>query len=88
MTHTDPSTADVRALSTTALIRRFAAYYRPHRRLFLLDFSSAVVSGVLELAFPIAVGILIHRLLPGRELGAGSCSPRSACSSSTCSIPG
>src|SRR6476661_249573 len=69
MTHTDPSTADVTALSTTALIRRFAAYYRPHRRLFLLDFSSAVVSGVLELAFPIAVGILIDRLLPGENWG-------------------
>ena len=69
MTHTDPSTADVTALSTTALIRRFAAYYRPHRRLFLLDFSCAVVSGVLELAFPIAVGILIDRLLPGENWG-------------------
>ena len=35
----------------------------------MLDFSSAVVSGVLELAFPIAVGILIDRLLPGENWG-------------------
>ena len=32
------------------MLRRFFAYYRPHRGLFLLDFGCAVVSGVLELA--------------------------------------
>jgi ATP-binding cassette subfamily B protein len=36
-------------------LRRFAAYYRPHRRLFMLDFGCAVLSGLLELAFPLAV---------------------------------
>ena len=51
------------------MVRRFAAYYRPHRRLFLLDFGCAVVSGVLELAFPIAVGVMIDRLLPGDNWG-------------------
>jgi ATP-binding cassette subfamily B protein len=51
------------------MIRRFFAYYRPHRRLFLLDFSCAILSGVLELAFPIAVGIMIDRLLPGENWG-------------------
>jgi ATP-binding cassette subfamily B protein len=51
------------------LLRRFAAYYRPHRRLFLLDFSSAVAAGLLELAFPIAVTLFIDRLLPTGQLG-------------------
>jgi ATP-binding cassette subfamily B protein len=51
------------------LLRRFAAYYRPHRGLFILDFSSAVVAGLLELAFPIAVTLFIDRLLPTNELG-------------------
>nr|MBX2806642.1 multidrug ABC transporter ATP-binding protein [Hyphomicrobiales bacterium] len=51
------------------ILRRFAAYYRPHRGLFLLDFSSAVAAGLLELAFPIAVTIFIDRLLPTNELG-------------------
>jgi ATP-binding cassette subfamily B protein len=66
---TEPGAAPGPALSTFALLKQFAAYYRPHRRLFVLDFSSAVVSGVLELAFPIAVGILIDRLLPGENWG-------------------
>jgi ATP-binding cassette subfamily B protein len=57
------------APETRRTIREFFAYYRPHRRLFVLDFSSAVVSGLLELAFPIAVGLFIDRLLPGNDWG-------------------
>jgi ATP-binding cassette subfamily B protein len=53
----------------TELLKRFAAYYRPHRRLFALDFGSAVVSGMLELAFPVAVTLFIDRLLPSGQLG-------------------
>ncbi|MDY6960736.1 MAG: multidrug ABC transporter ATP-binding protein, partial [Pseudomonadota bacterium] len=52
----------------TDILRRFAAYYRPHRRLFLLDFSCAVASGLLELAFPMAVTLFIDRLLPTQRL--------------------
>jgi ATP-binding cassette subfamily B protein len=50
-------------------LRRFAAYYRPHRRLFLIDFGCAVLSGLLELAFPLAVRTFVDRLLPGHDLG-------------------
>ena len=49
-------------------IERFASYYRPHRGLFALDFSSAVVAGLLELAFPVAVTLFIDRLLPTGQL--------------------
>lgn len=53
----------------TNLPKRFAAYYRPHRGLFALDFSSAVAAGLLELAFPVAVTLFIDRLLPTNQLG-------------------
>ncbi|MBN8931428.1 MAG: ABC transporter ATP-binding protein [Rhizobium pusense] len=53
----------------TDLLKRFATYYRPHRGLFVLDFSSAVVAGLLELAFPVAVTLFIDRLLPTGQLG-------------------
>ncbi len=46
------------------MVRRFFEYYRPYRGLFLLDFSSAVVLGILELAFPVAVQSFIDGLLP------------------------
>jgi ATP-binding cassette, subfamily B, bacterial len=47
------------------MIRRFFTYYRPHRRLFVIDFSSAVIVALLELAFPLAVQWFIDTLLPG-----------------------
>jgi len=50
-------------------LRRFFAYYRPHRRLFILDFSCAVVSGLLELGFPLAVKMFVDDLLPSRHWG-------------------
>ncbi|PZO80990.1 MAG: multidrug ABC transporter ATP-binding protein [Mesorhizobium amorphae] len=46
------------------MLERFFGYYRPHRKLFLLDFGCAVLSGVLELAFPLAVTAFVDRLLP------------------------
>ncbi len=48
-------------------LRRFANYYRPHRGLFILDFGCAVLSGLLELAFPLAVRAFVDRLLPGHD---------------------
>lgn len=32
------------------MILRFLSYYKPHKKLFLIDFSSAVVVAILELA--------------------------------------
>ncbi len=51
------------------MLTRFFAYYRPHRALFLLDFGCAVLSGLLELGFPMAVRSFVDDLLPGRDLG-------------------
>ncbi|MDR6294141.1 ATP-binding cassette subfamily B protein [Inquilinus ginsengisoli] len=49
------------------MLKRFFAYYRPYRRLFVLDFSCAVVSGLLELGFPIAVKVFVDSLLPSQN---------------------
>lgn len=46
------------------MIRRFFTYYKPHRTLFLIDFSCAVIVAILELAFPLAVQWFIDKLLP------------------------
>ncbi|MFB2595410.1 ABC transporter ATP-binding protein [Paracoccus sp. p4-l81] len=46
------------------MLRDFWGYYRPHMGLFLLDFGCAILSGLLELAFPLAVTAFIDRLLP------------------------
>ncbi|HLQ71672.1 MAG TPA: ABC transporter ATP-binding protein [Bacillota bacterium] len=52
------------------MFRRFFAYYKPHRRLFIIDFSSAVIVALLELLFPVAVQWFIDDLLPGGEWGS------------------
>jgi ATP-binding cassette subfamily B protein len=49
------------------MLRRFFSYYRPYRGLFILDFTCAVLSGVLELAFPMAVKLFVDRLLLSHE---------------------
>ncbi|MGM7681380.1 ABC transporter ATP-binding protein [Cytobacillus sp. Hm23] len=46
------------------MIKRFFSYYRPHRKLFYLDFVCAVLVGLLELGFPLAVSWFIDSLLP------------------------
>lgn len=47
------------------MLRRFFSYYAPYKGLFLLDFSCAVLSGLLELGFPMAVRSFVDDLLPG-----------------------
>jgi ATP-binding cassette subfamily B protein len=51
------------------MLRRFFAYYRPHRGLFALDFGCAVVAGLMELGFPMAIRSFVDQLLPGRDWG-------------------
>lgn len=50
------------------MLRRFYHYYIPHKRLFWLDFTSALFVGILELAFPLAVQWFIDSLLPNGEM--------------------
>jgi len=49
------------------MIRQFFAYYAPYRGLFFLDFGCAIVVGLLELGFPLAVQVFIDRLLPSGD---------------------
>ncbi|AWK88408.1 ABC transporter ATP-binding protein [Azospirillum thermophilum] len=49
------------------MLRRFLAYYRPYKGLLLLDICCAVLSGLLELGFPMAVRAFVDRLLPTQD---------------------
>ncbi|RYJ01674.1 MAG: ABC transporter ATP-binding protein [Acetobacteraceae bacterium] len=50
------------------MLKQFLAFYRPHKRLLLLDFGCAALSGMLELGFPMAVRVFIDRLLPQQDM--------------------
>ena len=51
------------------MIKRFFSYYAPYKGLFALDFGCAILAGLLELAFPMAVAHFIDELLPRSEFG-------------------
>ncbi|MGP5431391.1 ABC transporter ATP-binding protein [Enterococcus malodoratus] len=49
------------------MLKRFFSYYRPYKKLFILDFTCAVFAGLLELAFPVAVNQVIDKIMPRKE---------------------
>ncbi len=51
------------------MLRRFFAYYAPYKHLFFLDFGCAILAGMLELGFPLAVKLFVDDLLPGQNWG-------------------
>lgn len=50
------------------MLSKFFSYYKPYKKLFLLDFGCAVLSAALELVFPIAVNRAIDQVLPDGSL--------------------
>ena len=50
-----------------AVVRRFFAYYTPYKKLFVLDFSCAIIAAILELSFPLFVNQVVDKLLPGNN---------------------
>ena len=52
------------------MLSRFFTYYKPHKRLFIIDFSSAIVVAILDLLFPMAVQWFIDDLLPTNDWDA------------------
>ncbi|WP_409307680.1 ABC transporter ATP-binding protein [Pectobacterium sp. B1J-3] len=49
------------------MLRRFFSYYSPYKGLFILDFGCAIIAGLLELGFPMAIKAFIDKLLPEQD---------------------
>ncbi|UHA73613.1 ABC transporter ATP-binding protein [Paenibacillus sp. 481] len=49
------------------MLRRFFSYYKPYKQLFLIDFGCAVLAALLELGFPVAVNLVVDKLLPSGD---------------------
>lgn len=52
------------------MIKKFSKYYKPHMKLFIIDFSSAALLAILSLIFPLAVSNIIDTILPNGNLVA------------------
>ncbi|WEG73683.1 ABC transporter ATP-binding protein [Vagococcus intermedius] len=51
------------------MLKRFFSYYKPYKKLFILDFGCAIVAALLELAFPLVVNDVIDKIMPQKNWG-------------------
>jgi ATP-binding cassette subfamily B protein len=52
---------------TAGLIRRFIAYYRPHKKLFAMDMGAALLVAVIGVVYPIITRTMLNTLIPERQ---------------------
>ena len=50
------------------LVKRFIAYYKPHRKLFAIDMACAFIVAVCDLFYPIIAGNIIDDYVPNQNL--------------------
>ena len=51
-------------------LKRFLAYYRPHKGLFILDLSCAVLVSAIDIAYPMLTQYILRTLLPQMALSS------------------
>ena len=49
------------------LIRRFAVYYKPHRKLFILDMGTAAFQAILSIFIPLIFSMILKTYLPDKN---------------------
>ena len=52
------------------MIKRFIAYYKPHRVLFIIDMLCSVIIALCDLIYPIIAKNIINVYVPARALNA------------------
>lgn len=50
------------------MLKRLSRYYKPHKKLFILDFGSAFIMSLMDLFFPLVVSYAINTLLPENRI--------------------
>ena len=49
------------------MIRRFIKYYKPHRRLFLLDMGASLLVALTSIVYPIITRTMLNDLIPNQN---------------------
>ena len=52
---------------TAGLVKRFIRYYRPHRKLFLMDMGASVTVALIGIVYPIITRTMLNTLIPDRN---------------------
>jgi len=49
------------------MLKRFIAYYRPHRRIFALDMIAALFVALIGMVYPVVTNQMLNNLIPNRQ---------------------
>jgi len=49
------------------MIKRFVAYYKPHKRLFCLDMGAALLVALIAIVYPIITRLMLNDLIPEKN---------------------
>lgn len=52
---------------THSLLKRFLAYYKPHRKLFAMDMAASLTLSILGIGYPIITRMMLNDLIPNRN---------------------
>ena len=52
---------------THSLLRRFVAYYRPHKKLFGMDMAASLMVALIGVVYPIITRTMLNNLIPDRN---------------------
>ena len=60
--------ASKRDRNTWKLVKRFITYYRPHRKLFALDITTATLQAFLSILIGVLLNTILKTYLPGKDI--------------------
>ena len=52
---------------TAGLVRRFISYYKPHRKLFMMDMAASVAVSLIGIVYPVITRTMLNTLIPDRN---------------------
>ena len=52
---------------TSSLLKRFVSYYKPHKKLFAMDMTAALLVSVIGVVYPVITRTMLNNLIPDRN---------------------
>ena len=49
------------------MLKRFLAYYKPHKRIFILDMLASLAVAMVSIVYPVITRKMLNELIPNRE---------------------
>mgnify|MGYP004674919745 CR=1 FL=1 len=62
------------------MLKRFISYYRPHRRLFILDMLASLAVSLVGILYPIITRLMLNDLIPESVTAQSFSAERDCCS--------